>query len=46
MIKLAVIGTNTITDQFIDAALSTGLFEFAAVYSRNMEQAEHFALTA
>ena len=43
MIKLAVIGTNTITDQFIDAALSTGMYKLSGVYSREMQQAKRFA---
>lgn len=43
MIKLAVIGTNSITDQFIQAALLTERFELSAVYSRSLEQAQSFA---
>ncbi|MFM2587195.1 Gfo/Idh/MocA family protein [Vibrio sp. TBV020] len=43
MIRLAVIGTNWITDQFIDAALKSGEYELAAVYSRTLESAEQFA---
>ncbi|MGY3572106.1 Gfo/Idh/MocA family protein [Vibrio paucivorans] len=43
MIKLAVIGTNWITDQFIEGALKTGLYELTAVYSRRLESAKSFA---
>ena len=42
MIKLAVVGTNWITDQFIEGALKTGCYELAAVYSRNIESASAF----
>jgi predicted dehydrogenase len=44
MIKLAVIGTNWITDNFIQGALQTGRFELCAVYSRSLEQAQNFGL--
>jgi predicted dehydrogenase len=44
MIKLAVIGTNWITDNFIQGALQTGKFELCAVYSRSLEQAKNFGL--
>jgi predicted dehydrogenase len=43
MIKLAVIGTNWITDQFIEAALMTKEYQLTAVYSRSIEQARSFA---
>lgn len=43
MIKLAVIGTNWITEQFIQGAMQTGLFELNAVYSRTLTQAQRFA---
>lgn len=43
MIRLGVIGTNWITDQFIAAALSTGKYQLTAVYSRQMETAKRFA---
>lgn len=33
MIKLAVVGTNWITDQFVEAALATEQFSLKAVYS-------------
>ncbi|MGF1697763.1 Gfo/Idh/MocA family oxidoreductase [Vibrio lamellibrachiae] len=43
MIRLAVIGTNWITDQFIEAALQTGLYELSGVYSRSLESAQRFS---
>ncbi|PSW13482.1 oxidoreductase [Photobacterium rosenbergii] len=43
MIRLGVIGTNWITDRFISAALSTGQYQLAAVYSRKLEKAAEFA---
>lgn len=43
MIKLAVVGTNWITDQFIEAALKTEKYTLAAVYSRSLEKAHQFA---
>ncbi|MBA5764383.1 Gfo/Idh/MocA family oxidoreductase [Vibrio sp. 404] len=43
MIKLAVIGTNWITDQFIEAALISGHYQLSAVCSRSMESAKQFA---
>lgn len=43
MIRLAVIGTNWITDQFIEAALESGLYQLSAVYSRSLASAEKFA---
>ncbi len=43
MIKLAIIGTNWITEQFIDAAKQTGEYQLAAVYSRNLGTAQAFA---
>lgn len=43
MIRFAVIGTNWITRQFVDAAHETGKFTLTAVYSRRLEQAQHFA---
>ncbi|WP_392553039.1 Gfo/Idh/MocA family oxidoreductase [Orbus wheelerorum] len=43
MIRLAVIGTNWITDKFIEAALQTGQFELSAVYSRHEDSAKIFA---
>lgn len=43
MIRLAVVGTNWITRQFIDAAHETGKYRLTAVYSRTAEQAQAFA---
>lgn len=43
MIRLAVIGTNWITDQFIEGALKTGAFKLTAVYSRSFDKAKEFA---
>jgi predicted dehydrogenase len=43
MIRLAVIGTNWITRQFVDAAHESGKFKLTAVYSRSLEQAQTFA---
>ncbi|EDR8668175.1 Gfo/Idh/MocA family oxidoreductase [Salmonella enterica] len=43
MIRFAIIGTNWITRQFVDAAHETGKFRLAAVYSRSLEQAQSFA---
>ncbi|MBF4335342.1 Gfo/Idh/MocA family protein [Vibrio anguillarum] len=43
MIRLAVIGTNWITDQFIEGALDTGKFQLVAVYSRSLDKAKQFA---
>lgn len=42
MIRLAVIGTNWISDKFVQAAHETGLFKLVAVYSRQIEQAKKF----
>lgn len=42
MIKLGVIGTNWITDQFASAAEDTRLFEMTSVYSRKLEKAKEF----
>ncbi|WP_039056862.1 Gfo/Idh/MocA family oxidoreductase [Enterobacter sp. Bisph1] len=43
MIRFAVIGTNWITRQFVDAAHETGKYKLTAVFSRSLEQAQHFA---
>ncbi|MGL4696985.1 Gfo/Idh/MocA family protein [Enterococcus larvae] len=42
MIHLGVIGTNWISDQFVQAALETGKYDLAAVYSRKLETAQKF----
>lgn len=43
MIRLAVIGTNWITRQFVDAAHESGKYKLTAVYSRSLDQAQSFA---
>ncbi|MEZ9607508.1 Gfo/Idh/MocA family oxidoreductase [Vibrio cyclitrophicus] len=43
MIKFAVIGTNWITQKFVQAAHETQSMKLAAVYSRNIESASQFA---
>lgn len=43
MIRFAVIGTNWITRQFVDAAHETGKYKLTAVFSRSLEQAQSFA---
>jgi len=43
MIRLGVIGTNWITDSFIEAAMKTGKYQLTAVYSRQLEKAQQFA---
>lgn len=42
MINLGIIGTNWITHQFVQAALSTGEYELTAVYSRQLDKAQAF----
>lgn len=43
MIRLAVVGTNWITRQFVDAAHESGKIKLTAVYSRTLEQAQAFS---
>ncbi|WP_058910909.1 Gfo/Idh/MocA family protein [Entomohabitans teleogrylli] len=43
MIRFAVVGTNWITRQFVDAAHESGKYKLTAVYSRSPEQAQAFA---
>lgn len=43
MIRFGVVGTNWITDRFLEAALLHEDFELAAVYSRTGEKAKAFA---
>ena len=38
MIRFAVIGTNWITRQFVEAAHESGKYKLTAVYSRSLEQ--------
>ncbi|WP_423840948.1 Gfo/Idh/MocA family oxidoreductase [Vibrio mytili] len=45
MYKLAVIGTNWISDQFVSAAIQTGQFCLKAVYSRDLEKARAFGIS-
>ena len=43
MIRLAVIGTNWITQKFVQAALGTANFQLSAVYSRSLSSAKDFS---
>ncbi|UPR50296.1 Gfo/Idh/MocA family oxidoreductase [Vibrio cyclitrophicus] len=43
MIKFAVIGTNWITQKFVQAAHESQSMQLAAVYSRNLDSATQFA---
>ncbi|EEI25199.1 Gfo/Idh/MocA family protein [Lentilactobacillus hilgardii] len=43
MIKLGIIGTNWITQQFVEAVKLTGKYGFTTVYSRHLETATEFA---
>ncbi|WP_139685298.1 Gfo/Idh/MocA family protein [Vibrio tasmaniensis] len=43
MIKFAVIGTNWITQKFVQAAHESESMQLAAVYSRNLDSAAQFA---
>lgn len=43
MLKLGIIGTNWITEQFIEAVLETKEWQLASVYSRTLTKAEDFA---
>lgn len=42
MIRFAVVGTNWITERFIDAAHESGKLKLTAVYSRRLEKAQEF----
>ncbi|MCI1986474.1 MAG: Gfo/Idh/MocA family oxidoreductase [Lactobacillus sp.] len=42
MLKLGIIGTNWITQQFVEAAISSGQYQLAAVFSRHAATAEAF----
>lgn len=42
MLNLGIIGTNWITNQFVDAAIETGDYQLKGVYSRKLEQAQAF----
>ena len=41
--KLVTIGTSQITEEFVRGALASGLYEYAAAYSRDLGRAEEFA---
>ena len=43
MLKFATIGTSWITDEYIHGAKDSGLWELAAVYSRNALRGEEYA---
>ncbi|MHA0857362.1 Gfo/Idh/MocA family protein [Paenibacillus sp. CMAA1364] len=43
MIRFGIIGTNWISERFIQAAMETDQFEVTAIYSREQEKGEHFA---
>lgn len=43
MIRFAVIGTNTITDKFLQAASALPDFKLCAVYSRTLARAQEYA---
>ncbi len=43
MIKLATIGTNWITQKFVDAVKKSGKYTFTSVYSRKQETGKAFA---
>ena len=42
MLKLGIIGTNWITDQFIQAAIGTQKWQLTSVYSRTLAKAQTF----
>ena len=42
MIKLGIIGTGWISDQFIEACAKTGMYQLTTVYSRTLQKAEEF----
>ncbi len=43
MLKLGIIGTNGISDGFVDAVSTTGAYELHSVLSRTMENAQRFS---
>lgn len=43
MIKLAIIGTNWITEKFVEAALETSSYQLTALYSRDADKGKQFA---
>lgn len=42
MLKLGIIGTHWITDQFIDATVKNGHWQLTSVYSRNLQRARDY----
>lgn len=42
MIRLAVVGTNFITDRLLSALPLSGQFSLTAVYSRSLARAEEY----
>ena len=42
VLRLGIIGTSWITNQFVDAAIKTGLYKMTGVYSRTVEKAKAF----
>lgn len=38
MIKLGIIGTGWISDQFIEACAKTGMYQLTTVYSRTLQK--------
>jgi len=42
MLKLGIIGTNWITEQFVNAAHETGKWQLTSVYSRTLDKAHQF----
>jgi len=43
MLRLAIIGTNWITERFVKAAIEAQEFELTAVYSRDKSRADEFS---
>jgi len=43
MLRLGIIGTNWITQQFVDAAVESGEWQLTTVYSRQLARAQEFA---
>ena len=43
MLRLAIIGTNWITERFVEAAIASQEFELTAVYSRDVKRAQAFS---
>ena len=43
MIRLATVGTSSITEKFLSACRLTGRYEFHTAYSRSLKNGESFA---